>query len=138
MRQHRAMFKPADLLDLDQTGHAALFDGSRHAWDALKKLKAYLAAQLTPGNHGLVEGHAAIGDAVFIGEGTVIEDGAMIKGPAIIGRNCQIRHGAYIRDNVLIGDGCVIDHDFRTVDVLVVLPIERIADRYLQHYAPKQ
>ncbi len=44
----------------------------------------------------------------------------------------------YLRLGALVGDGCVIDHDFRTVDVLVVLPVERIAGRYLQHYAPKQ
>lgn len=44
----------------------------------------------------------------------------------------------YLRLGAMVGDGCVIDHDFGTVDVLVVLPVERIADRYLQHYAPKQ
>ena len=34
------MFKPSDLFDLNQTAHAALFNGCEHAWDALKKLKA--------------------------------------------------------------------------------------------------
>jgi NDP-sugar pyrophosphorylase family protein len=102
------MFSPADLFDLSQTEHAALFDGCEYAWDALKKLKPYLAAKLKPANLGKVEGHTFIGKDVYIGEGTVIEDGAMIKGPAIIGRNCQIRHNAYIREEVIIGDSCVI------------------------------
>ena len=44
----------------------------------------------------------------------------------------------YLRLGAMIGDGCVIDPDFRTVDVLIILPIERIGERYLQHYAPKQ
>ena len=44
----------------------------------------------------------------------------------------------YLRLGAMIGDGCVIDPDFRTVDVLVILPVERIGERYLQHYAPKQ
>ena len=36
------MFKPADLFDLAQTEHAAIFDGCQFAWDALKKIEAYL------------------------------------------------------------------------------------------------
>jgi len=102
------MFKPADLFDLSQTEHAAIFDGCEHAWSALKKIEAYLAVHLRPALHHKCEGTAHIGKDVFIGEGTVIEDGVMIKGPAIIGRNCQIRHNAYLRENVIIGDGCVV------------------------------
>ena len=102
------MFKPSDLFDLKQTEHAALFDGCEFAWDALKKLKAYLAANLRPALRHRCEGHAFIGEQVFIGEGTVVEDGVMIKGPAIIGRNCHIRHNAYFREHVILGDGCVV------------------------------
>ena len=102
------MFKPADLFDLSQTEHAAIFDGCKFAWDALKKIESYLAANLKPALHNQCAGRAFIGEKVFIGEGTVVEDGAMIKGPAIIGKNCQIRHNAYIRENVIIGDGCVV------------------------------
>src|SRR6266540_2248995 len=102
------MFKPSDLFDLSQTGHAALFDGCEQAWEALKNIKAYLKANLRPGLHNRCEGKAYIGPDVFIGEGTMVEDGAMIKGPAIIGRNCQIRHNAYFREDVIVGDGCVV------------------------------
>ncbi len=80
------MFTPADLFDLGQTEHAAIFDGGKFAWDALKKIKSYLAANLKPALHNRCEGRAFIGEQVFIGPDTVVEDGAMIKGPAIIGR----------------------------------------------------
>ena len=102
------MFSPDDLFDLTQSEHAAIFDGCRFAWEALKKIEPYLAANLRPALHNHCEGRAFIGDRVFIGPGTVVEDGVMIKGPAFIGRNCQIRHNAYIRENVIIGDGCVV------------------------------
>jgi len=102
------MFKPEELFDLTQTQHAALFEGCDYAWEALKKIKAYLAANLQPSLRNRCEGVAFIGKPVFIGEGTVVEDGVMIKGPAIIGRNCQIRHNAYIREDVIIGDNCVV------------------------------
>jgi len=102
------MFKPADLFDLNQTEHAAIFDGCKFTWDALKKIEGYLAANLKPARHNSGAGRAFIGEKVFIGEGTIVEDGAMIKGPAIIGKNCQIRHNAYLRENVIIGDDCVV------------------------------
>ncbi len=102
------MFKPSDLFDLAQTEHAAIFADCQFAWEALKKIESYLAANLKVELHNTCEGVAFIGERVFIGEGTVVEDGVMIKGPAIIGRNCQIRHNAYIRENVIIGDGCVV------------------------------
>src|SRR5438874_4175217 len=102
------MFKPSDLFDLEQTDHAALFDGCQYAWEALKKLRDYLKANLRPALHNRCDGTAYIGEQVFIGEGTVVEDGVMIKGPAIIGRNCQLRHNAYLREDVIVGDNCVV------------------------------
>jgi len=102
------MFTAADLFNLSQTAHAAIFDGCNYAWDALKRIQAYLEANLRPGLHHRCAGSAFIGERVFIGEGTLVEDGAMIKGPAIIGRNCEIRHNAYIREQVIIGDNCIV------------------------------
>ena len=102
------MFGPADLFDLDQTEHAAIFAGCHYAWEALKKIQPLVLAQGRPVLRNHCEGVAYIGERVSIGEGTLVEDGAMIKGPAIIGRNCEIRHNAYIRENVIIGDNCVV------------------------------
>lgn len=102
------MLKPADLFDLSQTAHALIFEGCEYAWEALPKIKEYIARHLEPGLHNRCHGVAWIDDNVYVGEGTVIEDGVMIKGPAMIGRNCQIRHNAYFRGNVVVGDGCVV------------------------------
>ena len=113
------MFEPADLFDLSQTEHAAIFGGCRFAWDALKKIESYLAANLKPALRNKCEGTAFIGEKVFIGEGTVVEDGVMIKGPAIIGQNCKIRHNAYLRENVIIGDGCVVGNSTEIKNALL-------------------
>ncbi len=134
------MFKPADLFDLKQTEHAAIFDGCGYAWEALKKIKAYVAANLRPGLKNHCAGVAFIGKDVFIGEGTEVEDGVMIKGPAIIGKNCEIRHNAYIRDNVIIGDGCVIGNSTELKNALLfnnaVAPhFNYIGDSILGHKA---
>jgi len=100
-------FTVAELFDLAQTEHAALFDGCEFAWEALKKIEPYLA-KVTRQNPPPRFPGASIGDRVIIGAGTVVEPGALIKGPAIIGKNCQIRHNTYLRENVIIGDDCVV------------------------------
>ncbi len=102
------MFDPSELFDLKQTEHAAIFEGCTFAWEALKKLKAYLASCLPCAPDHRRYAYAVIGEKVFIGEGTVVEEGVLIKGPAWIGKNCEIRHNAYLRENVIIGDNCVI------------------------------
>lgn len=102
------MFQPNQLFDLKQTDYAALFDGCEYAWDALKRLKVFIAARVQEAPLHAYGPHVFIGQHVLIGEGTVIEEGATIKGPAIIGRGCEIRHGAYIRDHVIVGDDCII------------------------------
>jgi NDP-sugar pyrophosphorylase family protein len=113
------MFEASELFNLQETAHATIFDGCAHAWDALKKIKAYLSAHLHPGLHNRCEGRAFIGKDVFIGEGTVVEDGAMVRGPAIIGRNCEIRHNAYIREDVIVGDDCVIGNSCELKNALL-------------------
>jgi L-ornithine Nalpha-acyltransferase len=40
----------------------------------------------------------------------------------------------YLRLGARFGDGCVVDRDFSTTDVLVVLPIEAISERYIAYY----
>lgn len=40
----------------------------------------------------------------------------------------------YLRLGARIGDGCVIDHDFRTVDVFIILPVSEISSRYVNYY----
>lgn len=113
------MFKPADLFDLSQTEHAALFEGCTYAWEALRKIQEYVLAKVHPDLRNRCEGVAYIGEWVAIGEGTVVEDGAMIKGPAIIGKHCQIRHNAYIRDAVIVGDNCVVGNSCELKNALL-------------------
>jgi putative hemolysin len=40
----------------------------------------------------------------------------------------------YLRLGAMVGDGAVIDHAFNTTDVLIVLPISSISNRYISHF----
>jgi len=134
------MFRPEDLFDLSQSEHAGIFEGCEFAWEALGRIKEYVAANLKPGLQNSCDGRAWIGTEVFVGEGTRVEDGVMIKGPAIIGKNCEIRHGAYIRENVIIGDGCVIGNSCEFKNSLLfnecqVPHFNYVGDSILGHHA---
>ena len=41
----------------------------------------------------------------------------------------------YLRLGAMIGDGAFVDEQFNTVDVFVVMPVERITSRYLDRFA---
>jgi UDP-N-acetylglucosamine diphosphorylase / glucose-1-phosphate thymidylyltransferase / UDP-N-acetylgalactosamine diphosphorylase / glucosamine-1-phosphate N-acetyltransferase / galactosamine-1-phosphate N-acetyltransferase len=134
------MLKPSDLFDLSQTEHRALFDHCEYAWEALRKIEAYVQAHARSELRNRCEGVAYIGERVLIGEGTVVEDGAMIKGPAIIGRNCQIRHNAYLRESVVMGDNCVIGNSSELKNCLLfnqvqVAHFNYVGDSILGHKA---
>ena len=40
----------------------------------------------------------------------------------------------YLRLGAYVGDGAVIDHQFGTTDVLIILPVEAIDERYFAHF----
>jgi L-ornithine Nalpha-acyltransferase len=40
----------------------------------------------------------------------------------------------YLRVGAMVGDGAVIDHEFNTVDVFMIMPVEQIAARYLERF----
>jgi putative hemolysin len=40
----------------------------------------------------------------------------------------------YLRLGAFIGDGAVVDHEFGTTDVLIVLPVSAINERYIEHF----
>ena len=98
----------SELLDLQQTEHAAIFDGCQYPWQALSKIEEYLGNYVKHENHGRIFPGVVLEGKVFIGEGTVIEPNVYIKGPSWIGKNCEVRQGAYLRGNVMAGDHCIL------------------------------
>ncbi|MDP7010976.1 MAG: DapH/DapD/GlmU-related protein [Verrucomicrobiota bacterium] len=134
------MFKVADFFDLSQTAHAALFVSDGPAWEALPRIKDYLAETLKPAIQATVSPQAIVGKNISIGEGTIVAAGACIEGPAIIGRNCQIRHNAYIRGHVIIGDNCTVGNTCELKNSLLfndcqVPHFNYVGDSVLGHHA---
>jgi putative hemolysin len=40
----------------------------------------------------------------------------------------------YLRVGAIVGDGAFLDHDFNTVDIFVLMPVEQIAQRYSERF----
>lgn len=105
------MLRPENFFELDNFAHRDLFVDCEYVWEALQRLKTYIADVIRPGIHGAVmEGAYLIGDQIQLGKGALVEPGAYVAGPTIIGENSVIRHGAYIRGNVVVGNDCVVGH----------------------------
>jgi len=96
--------------DLAAFRHKKIFADNEYVFDALKKLKKYIADNLKPEILGSVMLGATVGKGVYLGKGSVVQPGAWVMGPAIIGENCEIRHGAFVGANVLMGDEVVVGH----------------------------
>lgn len=106
---------PADLFDLNQWKHAAIFKDVDYVWDALKRLRGYL-------EHLPVRAFPrakTYPDSSFLGGDNISDQGAMIlpytvidavSGPVFLGRGARIGPHAYIRGPALISDGCVVGH----------------------------
>lgn len=104
---------PSALFDLSSYQHSALFENCTYVWEALAKLKEYIAQSNLGQLQGDISDRAYLVNAgqISIGKGSVVEPGAYIEGPCWIGENCTVRHGAYIRGNVITGNRCILGHD---------------------------
>lgn len=96
-----------DLTDLPERG---LFDGCKNVWEALTRIKPWLAANLKPGIHGTVHPTSVIEGDVYLGPGAVVEPHCYIKGPTWIGAHCEIRQGAYLRGDIILCDHALVGH----------------------------
>lgn len=105
-------FLPADLLDLSETEHAALFAPGEPVWNALTAIAGYLEELLDGAGNQLHRGEihqrAVVGERVHVAPGARIEANATIIGPAWIGSGTHVRSGAYLRENVIVGRDCVL------------------------------
>lgn len=115
-------FSPTQFFDLSRFSHKAIFENCGAVWQALDRIKDYLASYPLGKNEAEEQQFAYLvnPETISIGEGTIIEPGAYIRGPCIIGKNCHIRHGAYIRGEVIVGDHCVVGHTTELKGVIML------------------
>lgn len=106
----------SELLDLNETIAAGIFEGCTYPWEALGKIKneiVRLGASLSS------EEYNKIGEDVWIAKTAKVAPTAFINGPAIIGKDAEVRHCAFIRGSAIVGEGAVVGNSTELKNVVL-------------------
>lgn len=98
-------FTISNLLDLNETIAADLFEGKTYPWEVLPEIGDFilkLGPALNPFEYECKDGN------IWIARTAKIAPTASITGPAIIGKDAEVRHCAFIRGNAIVGEGAVV------------------------------
>lgn len=105
-----------ELLDLNQTIAAELFEGKTYPWEVLPEIGKFIVKL---GNTLSEEEYEKVGENVWIAKSAKVAPSAFINGPAIIGKNTEVRHCAFVRGNALVGEGCVVGNSVELKNVVI-------------------
>ena len=94
-----------NMLNLNETIAAGLFEGKTYPWEVLPEIGDYikkLGQTLDPEEYDHLEGD------VWIAKSAKVAPSASITGPCIIGKEAEVRQCAFIRGKVIVGEGAVV------------------------------
>lgn len=98
-------FTIANMLDLNETIAAELFEGKTYPWEVLPEIGDFimkLGPTLNSSEYECKDGN------IWIARSAKVAPTASITGPAIIGKDAEIRHCAFIRGKAIVGEGAVV------------------------------
>ena len=105
-----------NLLDLNETIAAGLFDGKTYPWEVLPHIGAYI---LELGATLPASEYDKKGDNIWIAKDAKVAPSASITGPCIIGRGAEVRQCAFIRGNAIVGEGAVVGNSTELKNVVL-------------------
>lgn len=109
-------FTIKNLLDLNETIAAELFEGKTYPWEVLPEIGAFiikLGETLNKDEYDCVNGN------IWIAKTASVAPSACINGPAIIGKDAEIRHCAFVRGNAIVGEGAVVGNSTELKNVVL-------------------
>lgn len=109
-------FTISNLLDLNETIAAELFEGKTYPWEVLPEIGEFimkLGPTLSPSEYECHEGN------IWIARSATVAPTAYIHGPAIIGKEAEVRHCAFIRGNAIVGEGAVVGNSTELKNVVL-------------------
>ncbi len=99
------MLTITDLLDLNHTIAAKLFEGKTYPWEVLPEIGDFIVAL---GNTLPTDEFDHPRENVWIAKDATVFASAYINGPCIIDHGAEIRQCAFIRGNALVGKNAVV------------------------------
>ena len=105
-----------EILSLDHTIAAGLFEGKQYPWEVLPEIGDFILAlgkMLPPEEFD----HPT--ETVWIAKDAEVFPSAYIAGPCIIDHEAEVRHGAFIRGNAIVGKNCVVGNSTELKNVVL-------------------
>ena len=109
-------FTICNLLDLNETIAADLFEGKTYPWEVLPEIGAFIVKL---GETLNTEEYDCINGNIWIAKTAKVAPTACVNGPAIIGKDAEVRHCAFIRGNAIVGEGAVVGNSTELKNVVL-------------------
>ncbi len=106
----------SELLSLENTIAAELFEGLSYPWQALELIKDFI---LKLGEELPADKFYKRGDDIWIARSANVYPTACIAGPCIIDENAEVRHGAFIRGSAIVGKNAVVGNSAELKNVVL-------------------
>lgn len=110
------MYEIKELLDLDKTIAAKLFEGKTYPWEALDDIKSFI---LELGETLSADEYDHPEEGVWIAKDAKIFPSAYIGAPCIIDHSAEVRHCAFIRGSAIVGKNAVVGNSTELKNVVL-------------------
>ena len=110
------MITISDLLDLDKTIAAELFEGKTYPWEVLDDIKAFILklGPLLP-----AEEFDNPAEGVWIAKDAKVFPCAYLGSPCFIAQGSEVRHCAFIRGSAIVGKNAVVGNSCELKNVVL-------------------
>lgn len=105
-----------ELLDLEHSIAAPLFEGKTYPWEVLDGIKDFIL-RLGPTLDPAEFDHPAEG--VWVAKDAKVFPSAYLGAPCIIDREAEVRHCAFIRGSAIVGKGAVVGNSVELKNVIL-------------------
>ena len=110
------MVEIKNLLDLEHTIAAPIFEGKTYPWEVLDDIKSFI---LELGPSLPAEDFDNPCEGVWIAKDATVFPSAYIGAPCIIDRGAEIRHCAFIRGSAIVGKNAVVGNSCELKNVIL-------------------
>lgn len=112
---------PENLVDLEKTIAAGLFEGVEAIWQVLPKISDFIVELGKTLPEELFEKR---GENIWIAKSAKVAPTAFLNGPCIIDEEAEIRHCAFIRGNAIVGKGATVGNSTELKNVVLFDKVE--------------
>ena len=110
------MYEIKELLDLDKTIAAKVFEGKTYPWEALDGIKSFI---LELGETLSADEYEHPEEGIWIAKDAKIFPSAYIGAPCIIDHGAEVRHCAFIRGSAIVGKNAVVGNSTELKNVVL-------------------